>query len=47
MANRKILYGYQIIHGDLVIQEMRNALLFKIYLPPIWPGYPIRHWQTG
>ena len=51
MANRKILYGYQIIHGDLVIQEessrRRNDSLFKIYLPPIWPGYPIRHWQTG
>lgn len=24
----------------------RNASLFKMYLPPIWPGYPIRHWQT-
>ena len=49
MANRKILYGYQIIHGDLVIQEEERLTvqLFKIYLPPIWPGYPIRHWQTG
>ncbi len=25
----------------------RNASRFKMYLPPIWPGYPIRHWQTG
>ena len=35
MANRKILYGYQIIHGDLVIQEeerltVQNA--FTTYL---------------
>lgn len=30
MANRKILYGYQIIHGDLVIQEEERLTVQNI-----------------
>ena len=45
MTNRKILYGYQIVHGDLVIQEEERLTVQNVFTP-IWPGYPIRHWQT-
>ena len=31
MANRKILYGYQIIHGDLVIQEEERLTVQNIF----------------
>lgn len=31
MANRKILYGYQIIHGDLVIQEEERLTVQNVF----------------
>ena len=43
MANRKILYGYQIIHGDLVIQEEERLTVQNIFTTYL----AIRHWQTG
>ena len=31
MANRKILYGYQILHGDLVIQEEERLTVQNVF----------------
>lgn len=31
MTNRKILYGYQIVHGDLVIQEEERLTVQNVF----------------
>ena len=37
MANRKILYGYQITHGELVIRAEEQLIVHKVFISGV-PG---------